>query len=67
MTNVGGIDRIARILAGALLLVLTFAGPLAPALFPWGFLGFVPDFRAKNLLGLFLMPVLLTGFPRRVS
>lgn len=42
MTNVGGIDRIARILAGALLLVLTFAGPLAQALFPWGFLGFVP-------------------------
>jgi hypothetical protein len=27
----------------------------------------VPDFRAKNLLRLFLMPVLLTGFPRRVS
>ena len=42
MTNVGSIDRIARILAGTLLLVLTFVGPLAQTLFPWGLLGFVP-------------------------
>jgi len=42
MTNVGGTGRTARILAGALLLVLTFVGPLAQTLSPWGLLGFVP-------------------------
>ena len=42
MSNVGGIDRVLRILAGALLLGLTFIGPLAETLFPWGLLGAVP-------------------------
>ncbi len=36
--NLGGIDRTIRILAGAGLLALSFAGPQTP----WGYLGIVP-------------------------
>jgi hypothetical protein len=42
MPNVSRIDRVVRVLAGALLLVLTFAGPYTETLFPWGLLGAVP-------------------------
>lgn len=36
--NVGGIDKIARIGVGLLLIVLTLAGTIGP----WGWLGVVP-------------------------
>ena len=36
--NVGGIDRIARILAGLVLLGLTFTGSIGA----WGYIGIVP-------------------------
>lgn len=36
--NVGGIDRVVRILAGLALLSLTVIGPQTP----WGWLGIVP-------------------------
>ena len=36
--NVGGIDRIARIVAGLILLALIFVGPQTP----WGWIGLVP-------------------------
>ncbi len=42
MGNVCGIDRTLRIAAGAVLLALTFFGPFAETLFPWGLLGIVP-------------------------
>lgn len=37
-TNLGGIDRTIRILAGAALLALVFIGPQTP----WGYIGLVP-------------------------
>lgn len=37
-TNVGGIDRIARILAGLVLLALTLTGTVGA----WGWIGLVP-------------------------
>jgi len=36
--NVGGIDRIARIVVGSILLALVFVGPQTP----WGWIGLVP-------------------------
>ena len=36
--NVGGIDRIARIVVGLILLALVFVGPQTP----WGWIGLVP-------------------------
>ncbi len=42
MANVGGIDKVVRIVAGAALLVLTFVGPFTATLYPWGLLGIVP-------------------------
>lgn len=44
-TNVGGIDRIARILAGLVLLALTLTGTLGV----WGWIGVVP--LATGLFG----------------
>lgn len=44
-TNVGGIDRILRILAGLVLLGLTLAGSVGV----WGWIGLVP--LATGLLG----------------
>jgi hypothetical protein len=44
-SNVGGIDRIARILAGIVLIALVFVGPQTP----WGWIGIVP--LATGLLG----------------
>ena len=44
-TNVGGIDRIARILAGLVLLALTLTGSVGA----WGWIGLVP--LATGLLG----------------
>lgn len=44
MKNLGGIDRKLRVLGGALLLALTFMGPFADVLFPWGLIGAVPLF-----------------------
>ena len=42
MTNVGGIDKTLRIVAGAALLALTFVGPFTEVLYPWGLIGLVP-------------------------
>ena len=36
--NVGGVDRIARIVIGLLLIALVFVGPRTP----WGWLGVIP-------------------------
>lgn len=37
-TNVGGADRILRIIAGLVLIALVFVGPQTP----WGWLGLIP-------------------------
>lgn len=37
-TNVGGIDRILRIVVGLVLIALVFVGPQTP----WGWLGLIP-------------------------
>jgi len=42
MVNVGGVDRGLRIVVGAALVLLTFIGPLAETLYPWGLIGVVP-------------------------
>lgn len=42
MANVGGVDKVIRIVVGAALLLLTFVGPYADILYPWGLLGIVP-------------------------
>jgi hypothetical protein len=42
MANVGGVDKVIRIVVGAALLLLTFVGPYADTLYPWGLLGIVP-------------------------
>jgi hypothetical protein len=42
MTNVGGIDRLLRIVVGGAVLALTFVGPYTETLFPWGIIGLVP-------------------------
>lgn len=44
-TNVGGLDRIARVLAGLVLLALTLTGTVGV----WGWIGVVP--LATGLLG----------------
>ena len=49
MTNVCGIDKGLRIVAGLVLLLLTFVGPFAEVLFPWGLIGIVP--LATGLIG----------------
>ena len=38
MANVGGIDRILRIVVGLVLIALVFVGPQTP----WGWVGLVP-------------------------
>ena len=43
--NVGGIDRILRIIVGAALIALVFVGPQTP----WGWIGVVP--LATGLIG----------------
>jgi hypothetical protein len=47
--NVGGMDRVLRIVVGAALLVLTFVGPFKEVLYPWGLIGIVP--LATGLMG----------------
>lgn len=47
--NVGGVDRILRIVVGAALLVLTFVGPFTATLYPWGLVGVV--FLVTGLIG----------------
>lgn len=42
MANVGGIDKVLRIVGGAALLALTFVGPFTGTLYPWGLVGIVP-------------------------
>lgn len=37
-SNVGGIDRVLRIIVGLVLIALVFVGPQSP----WGWLGLVP-------------------------
>ena len=44
MANVCGLDRKLRVVAGLVLLALTFAGPWSEMLFPWGIIGVVPLF-----------------------
>ena len=44
-TNVGGIDRILRIVVGVVLIALVFVGPQTP----WGWIGIVP--LATGLIG----------------
>ncbi len=44
MANVGGIDRILRIVVGIALVALTFVGPFTETLYPWGLIGIVPLF-----------------------
>jgi hypothetical protein len=38
MKNVGGIDRVLRVVIGAVLIALVFVGPKTP----WGWIGVVP-------------------------
>ena len=45
MQNVGGIDKVIRIIAGLVLLSLVFVGPQTP----WGWIGIIP--LATGLLG----------------
>jgi hypothetical protein len=45
MKNVGGIDRVLRMVVGLVLLALVFVGPQTP----WGWIGIVP--LATALLG----------------
>lgn len=40
--NVGGIDKVLRIVVGAALIALTFVGPWTATLYPWGLIGIVP-------------------------
>jgi hypothetical protein len=42
MVNVCGVDRGLRIVVGAALLLLSFVGPVAETLYPWGLIGIVP-------------------------
>ena len=42
MANVGGIVKTLRIVAGAAVVALTFAGPFREVLYPWGLIGLVP-------------------------
>lgn len=42
MANVCGVDRVLRIVLGLVVVVLTFFGPMATTLFPWGLIGVVP-------------------------
>ncbi len=44
-SNVGGIDRILRIVAGIVLIALVFVGPQTP----WGWIGVIP--LATGLIG----------------
>ncbi len=44
MANVGGFDRILRILVGAGVLAATFFGPFTEILYPWGMIAIVPLF-----------------------
>jgi hypothetical protein len=37
-TNVGGLDRLLRVIAGIILIALVFVGPRTP----WGWLGVIP-------------------------
>ena len=43
--NVGGIDRVARIVVGVILIALVFVGPQSP----WGWIGVIP--LATALIG----------------
>jgi hypothetical protein len=43
--NVGGVDRVVRIIAGTVLVAVVFVGPHTP----WGWLGLVP--LATGLIG----------------
>lgn len=42
MANVGGIDKVVRIVVGAALIALTFVGPFTATLYPWGLIGILP-------------------------
>ncbi len=44
-TNVGGIDKVVRIVAGLILISLVFVGPQTP----WGWIGLLP--LATGLIG----------------
>ena len=53
--NVGSVDRVIRIIAGAIILSLAFVGPKTP----WAYLGIVP--LATGLMG-WCPPYALFGF-----
>lgn len=42
MANVCGIDRLLRVLVGAVVIALSFVGPFTEMLYPWGLIGLVP-------------------------
>lgn len=42
MANVGGVDRVIRVVVGAALVGGTAVGPFSEALSPWGYIGVVP-------------------------
>ncbi len=42
MKNVGGIDKILRIVAGIVLIASVFLAPTATVMNPWGWIGVVP-------------------------
>ena len=56
--NVGGIDRVLRIIVGIALIALVFVGPMTP----WGWIGIVP--LATGLIG-WCPPYALLGWNTR--
>ena len=56
--NVGGIDRVLRIIVGIALIALVFVGPMTP----WGWIGIVP--LATGLIG-WCPPYALFGWNTR--
>ena len=58
--NVGGIDRVLRIIVGAALISLVFIGPMTP----WGWIGVVP--LLTGLIG-WCPPYAMLGWSTRKS
>lgn len=42
MVNVGGVDKVIRVVVGVALVTTTAVGPWAEVLSPWGYIGVVP-------------------------
>jgi len=62
-SNVGGIDRVLRIVAGLVLISLVFVGPQTP----WGWIGIIP--LVTGLIGWCpaYMPFGISSCPRKVG